>query len=297
MKTRHDALPEADDEKVLVDIDLSILGADVARFEREIRTCKNLSHKNIVKVIDGGRLSTGEPYLIMEFIQGSSLADILKTQKIMPSARALHIICQAADALAAAHKKGYVHRDIKPQNIMVLNSFMQRDLVKVLDFGVAKLSDAMQMNENFATAPGNVLGTPLYMSPEQVLGQTIDGRSDIYSLGCVLYECLAGTAAIPGTSAIEVMKNHLDWMPPHINYYSTPIKYPNELNAIVQKAMVKVPSERYNSMDEFAADLREFATPVYLAKLMALFKNAKNGSGANSKPSAPKKAKPAKKRK
>jgi eukaryotic-like serine/threonine-protein kinase len=240
-----------------------------ARFGREIRTCMNLNHKNIIKVFAGGTLSTGEPYLVMEFLQGKLLEELMETQSILDPARALHLVCEAANGLAQAHKQGYVHRDIKPQNLMVVRGPFNQERLKVLDFGVAKLSDAMQIYEKFATAPGDVLGTPLYMSPEQVLGKKIDGRSDIYSLGCVLYQCLCGKPAIAGNGAIEIMKNQLDWLPPHLNYYS-PRKLPDELNTLVQKAIAKMPEDRYANMSEFAAAIKNISAPSALNRVVNL---------------------------
>ncbi len=254
----------------------------VTRFLREIRTCMSLTHSNIVKVLDGGRLSTGEPYLIMEYLQGRSMAELLESTRMLKASRALNIVCQAADGLSEAHKRGYIHRDIKPQNLMVVNSFTQRDRVKVLDFGVAKLGDSVQKIENFSTAPGNVLGTPLYMSPEQILGNTIDGRSDIYSLGCVLYQSLCGKHAVAGTNAIEVMQNHLEGVPPHLNYYSVPIRYPDELNALVQKCLAKDPEDRYKSMAEFAAAIRKYMTPPLVTKLCTILNIDTNKSNSDS---------------
>lgn len=240
----------------------------VTRFVREVRTCMSLKHKHIVKVFAGGRLPTGEPYLIMEFLHGSSLGEILEAQKILPSARCLKLISQAADALEEAHNRGYVHRDIKPQNLMAVTNIFKQETMKVLDFGVAKMT-GWQSLDQFTTAPGNVLGTPLYMSPEQVLGSALDGRSDIYALGCVLYQCLCGTPAIPGSSALDVMKNHLDFKPKHLNENGK-TKYPDELNALVQKSMAKKPADRYQSMAEFSYAIREFSTPPLLFKLMSI---------------------------
>jgi serine/threonine-protein kinase len=239
----------------------------ITRFNREVRISMNLSHPNIVKVFSGGHLSTGEPFLIMEYLEGSTLADILKTQNSIQAMRAFRLIKQAAEALHVAHQKGYVHRDIKPQNLMVVQNLVKGEQVKVLDFGVAKLTGEIEKMDHFATAPGDVLGTPLYLSPEQVLGNPLDGRSDIYALACVLYECLCGVPAIKGTTALEVMQNHLDYMPPHLNYYCKK-KLPNEMNDIVQKGLAKVPDERYKNMLEFAEAMQGFSMPMLLSKLL-----------------------------
>ncbi len=240
----------------------------VTRFLREVRACVNLKHKNIVSVLDGGTLSTGESYMVMEHLEGKSLADLLEAEKVLRPARAIDLICQAADGLELAHRKGYIHRDIKPENVMVVTTAFNRECAKILDFGVAKLSDSLN-HDNFATAAGDVLGTPLYMSPEQIRGEKIDGRSDIYSLGCILYQSLCGKTPIQGETAFSVMKNHMDEIPPHLSYYA-PYKIPDELNSLVQRAIAKFPEGRYSSMSEFAEELRKYATPPVIARLRSV---------------------------
>ena len=241
----------------------------VTRFVREVKACMTLEHKNIIRVFDAGTLSTGESYMVMEFLAGRSLADILESEKVLSPARAIEIICQAADGLGVAHGRGYFHRDVKPENLMVVPSRFQRDCVKVLDFGVAKMADSLNAGDKFATAPGDVLGTPLFMSPEQITGSKIDGRSDVYSLGCILYYCLCGKTPIQGDNAIAVMKNHLDAVPPHLNYYA-PKRLPDEINFFVQRAIAKQAEDRYRSMSEFASKLRELSTPPLLSKIQTM---------------------------
>jgi serine/threonine-protein kinase len=146
---------------------------------------------------------------------------------------------------------------------MICKKFPNQEHVKVLDFGVAKLFGTWHNLDKFATAPGNVLGTPLYMSPEQVVGSPLDGRSDIYSLGCVLYQCLCGVPPISGKSAVEVMQNHVALKPKNLNDNGAS-QFPEELNSIVQKAIAKKREERYDSMGEFAETMRQFVMPPLL---------------------------------
>ena len=263
---------------------------NVTRFVREVRLSRSITHKNIVRVFDGGTLSTGEPYMIMELLHGKSIAEILEAQTVLPAARALNLMHQAAQGLALAHKRGYVHRDIKPENLMVVEDVFQRECLKVLDFGVAKLSDALQQSEKFATAPGDVLGTPLYMSPEQIRGEKLDGRADVYSLGCVLYQCLCGKSAIQGDNAITVMRSHLESTPPHLNYYAAK-KLPEEINSLVQKAIAKDPNDRYKSMAEFAEVLSKYTTPPLIARFRSLLNLDKGKTDGPPRPTRAKKVK------
>lgn len=249
----------------------------VTRFIREIRTCMSIAHPNIVKVFAGGKLPSGEPFLVMEFLEGKTLFEILKEKNTLPINRTLGIVAQAADALEMSHTRGYIHRDIKPQNIMVTpKKPFNQDIVKVLDFGVAKTFGSWNNLDKLATAPGNVLGTPLYMSPEQVLGNKLDGRSDIYSLGCVLYQTLCGRPAIPGTNAMETMKNHLSFTPVHINELM-PVKAPERLNEIVQKSMAKKPEDRFESMAEFAETLRRYYMPPLVFRIWTAWNDKVQG--------------------
>jgi serine/threonine protein kinase/Tfp pilus assembly protein PilF len=228
-----------------------------ARFLREARAASTLTHPHIAAVYDYGETDDGHPFLVMELVNGPSLSDLLHESRLTLS-RAVEIIRDIAAALSEAHQQGIIHRDIKPSNV-VLN---HRDEVKVLDFGLAK-----QINEEQAqtadpdaqtmiatrTRSGAVVGTPLYLSPEQATSAPVDARSDLFALGALLYECIAGRPAFNGGSAIEIAAQviHVDPPPPS----SINPRVPAELDRITMKALQKRPEARYQNADEMIADL------------------------------------------
>ena len=217
-----------------------------------------LSDPHIATLYDYGETSEGRPFLVMELVRGETLSDIMVQGKLtLP--RALQIIEDVATALKEAHARGIIHRDIKPSNIMV----DERGQIKVLDFGLAKQlnEDSIHVSEpegqtllNLRTRSGAVLGTPAYLSPEQAMGRKVDGRSDLFALGGVLYECVTGQPAFPGTSLIEIAANviHVEPRPPS----TVNPDLPPELNSIILKALAKKPEKRYQTSDELISDLR-----------------------------------------
>jgi serine/threonine protein kinase len=182
----------------------------VRRFEQECSTLALLKHRNIVAHYDNGVTDEDQPFLVMEYLDGVTLKQLIEESGSLEVKEALSIFIQACAGLAAAHEKSIVHRDMKPANIMVLRDEQAVVQVKILDFGVAKL---LIQGETFQTKTqtGEMLGTLLYMSPEQCLDQDLDGRSDVYSLGCVLYEALTGKPPICGRTAFETMNKHLSF--------------------------------------------------------------------------------------
>lgn len=229
-----------------------------ARFLREARAASMLSHPHIAAIYDYGEASDDQPFIVMELVNGKTLSDLLHASALnLP--RVIEIIEAVADALGEAHARGIVHRDIKPSNIII----NERGKVKVLDFGLAK---QMHEDRTHKTSPdaqtllatqtrsGVIVGTPLYLSPEQATGMAVDGRSDLFALGAVLYECVAGRPAFSGTSVIEIGAQVLHINPPlpsSINPRVTP-----ELDRITMKALAKKPEERYQTAEEMIADLR-----------------------------------------
>ncbi|MBC7998909.1 MAG: serine/threonine protein kinase, partial [Leptolyngbya sp.] len=190
-KARHTLM----DSLVAIKILNSALVTDpshMERFTQEAKALSALRHHNIVQVFDFGIFENAKPYLITEFLEGDSLADVLQVNTIIPVERAMHIFLQMCDGLAQAHKKGIVHRDLKTGNIVIVQEPDERDVVKILDFGIAKIIGNDDPNSQRLTREGEVFGSPLYMSPEQCTGGVVDARSDIYSLGCVMYEVLTG---------------------------------------------------------------------------------------------------------
>jgi len=215
-----------------------------SRFEREARAISGLNHPHICTLYD-----VGPGYLVMEFVQGETLADLLRRGRL-PLEAALRYGNDIADALTAAHAKGVIHRDLKPGNVMV-NEDKQ---LKVLDFGLAKLTDSDQEPDSTVTATGAVMGTPAYMAPEQAKGFRADERSDVFALGAVLYEMATGQRAFRGSSQVDVL---------HAIVHSTPEPtQPPELQWILDKALAKDPGERYQSAREFGIDLHRLLRRV-----------------------------------
>lgn len=214
------------------------------RFYQEARAAGRLSHHNIVTIYDVGE-SGDVAYIAMEFLEGRELRDVLNERSILPVAQVLDIVAQVAQGLAYAHEHGIVHRDVKPSNIMI-----QKDgHVKITDFGIARMASA-----SVRTQTGMVLGSPKYMSPEQVMGKLADQRSDIFSLGIMLYEMLTGRPPFSGENINAIMYQTLNATPPQPSSMNPAV--PEMLNFIVAKALAKKLDERYQNAREFADDLR-----------------------------------------
>src|SRR5262245_2882566 len=229
----------------------------VRRFEQEARAASALNHPNILTIYEIGRMSETH-FIATEFVAGETLRALI-TRGELTLGLALDIAQQTASALAAAHHAGIVHRDIKPENIMVRPD----GYVKVLDFGLAKLSERLDAKtkvsrldfEAVKTQPGIVMGTVSYMSPEQARGYDVDARSDIFSLGVVVYELIAGREPFTGPSANDVIAALLNQEPPPLNHFIR--RLPRELPGIVGRALVKAPDERYQQVAELQSDLKK----------------------------------------
>ena len=219
-----------------------------ARFKQEIKAAGRLNHPNIVTIYDVGK-TDNFAYMAMEFINGCELKDLLKSGNALPIDVALDIVAQAADGLAFAHSRDIIHRDVKPANIMLLEN--EDGLVaKITDFGIARMPASV-----VKTMTGMVMGSPRYMSPEQVVGRNLSARSDIFSLGVVLYEALTGLAPFEADSISSIMYQtvHAVEQPPsNLNPKLDP-----ELDAIVAKALAKSPDDRFETMKAFSRKLRE----------------------------------------
>ena len=223
--------------------------AFVERFRREAQAAANLNHPNIVSVYDWGRV--GNTYFMaMEYVEGRTLADILRSDQALTSAQAADIASEVAAALAFAHRNGVVHRDVKPANILIGST----GVVKVADFGIARAVDTAQ--EANLTQTGAVMGTATYFSPEQAQGGQPDPRSDVYSLGIVLYEMVAGAPPFLGENAVSVAYKQVHDQPRPLNQIVLDI--PRAFEAIVAKCLAKDPTIRYQSADALRDDLRRF---------------------------------------
>jgi len=216
------------------------------RFQQEARAIARLDHQNIVGV-NQMMIHNGVPFIIMDYIKGPNLGDVLSIMGMLSPQRTVKIMAQVADALAHAHENGVVHRDLKPSNIIIVEG--SDDFVKILDFGIAKISDPQEPEAAVKlTQTGEVFGSPAYMSPEQVMGKPIDGRSDQYSFGCVLYECLCGTPPFLSTSPMEIMMHHVNDLPVPLSQASLGKEFPLELQHVVMRLLSKDPASRYQSM-------------------------------------------------
>lgn len=214
------------------------------RFYQEAKAAGRLNHPNIVTIYDVGR-SGDVAYIAMEFLQGRELRDIMNDDGLLPVDQALDIAAQVALGLSYAHEHDIVHRDVKPSNIMVIRD----GHVKITDFGIARMASS-----SVRTQTGMVLGSPKYMSPEQVMGKAIDQRSDVFSLGVMLYEMLTGQTPFKGENVNAIMYQTLNTIPPPPGTLNSAV--PEMVNFIVAKALAKKVDDRYQNARDFAADLR-----------------------------------------
>ena len=217
-------------------------GEFVERFRREAQAAARLNHPNIIAVYDRGE-ADGRPYIAMEYLQGRTLKQVIQAEGPLPPERAIAIAMQVLAGLRYAHEHGVVHRDVKPHNVLVGDD----GRIKVTDFGIAHAGDP-QMTE-----VGSIVGTAQYLSPEQARGRAVGPQTDLYSLGVVLYEMLAGRVPFEGDSSVAIAMQHVSDQPPPLRALAPDV--PESLALVVAHAMLKDPAQRYGSADEFAADL------------------------------------------
>ncbi len=222
------------------------------RFQLEAQAASCLSLPNILTVYDFGLTNEGQPYMVMDYLEGTSLADVLEEEHHLLPDRAINIFVQACAGLAHAHQKGVLHRDIKPSNIMLVNFGDQADFVKIVDFGIAKL---LNQGVGELTKTGEVYGSPSYMSPEQCRGKDTDARSDIYSMGCVMYRTLSGRPLFSGDDIIELLFKQVSEPPAP---FEADLNIPQELETTIFKALAKDPADRYANMGEFKEALEKY---------------------------------------
>jgi len=246
--------------------------ATMTRFQQEAEAVSRLNHINIVTVHDFGLVP--KPYLVMDYLDGDSLAEVLSDNGSLELARCLPIFAQVCAGLAHAHEHGVIHRDLKPSNIMVIDSGGQKDLVKIVDFGIAKLMLREMDESKHLTVTGEVFGSPLYMSPEQCRGRAMDARSDIYSLGCIMYRTLTGHQPILGSMLMECLYNHVNIAPRGFDDICPELKIPLAVEAIVMKCVEKEPENRFQSMQELKnaiemIDLNELQDGIAITPIVA----------------------------
>lgn len=235
--------------------------SSVRRFNHEAIAAGRLTHPNIINTSDFGFTPQGQPYIVMEVLEGKSLADEIKRLKQMSVDRVIHIFSQACDAIEHAHKQGIIHRDLKPGNIMLINFNDDPDFVKVVDFGVAKfLPGKNSVDMQTLTQAGEVCGSPVYMSPEQCLGQDLDRRADVYSMGVVIYESLTGKLPLLGKNMVETMSKHINETPPAFKDVRPDLYIPDRVEQAVMRALSKNPDGRQPNMAMLKQDLT-FAVP------------------------------------
>jgi eukaryotic-like serine/threonine-protein kinase len=225
----------------------------LARFKQEARSASRIGNQHIVDVTDFGQLDDGGVFFVMEYLQGKGLSEVIQNE-VISLERTLSIVLQIARALNAAHKLGIVHRDLKPENVYLVENDESKDFVKILDFGIAKISDTDTEGQRL-TKTGMIFGTPEYMSPEQASGRPLDHRVDIYALGCIMFEMFTGQVPFDGESFMAVLTQHMFEPVPPIEEVNPEADVPEAIKAVVYKAMAKDTEDRYGSMTELADDL------------------------------------------
>lgn len=228
------------------------------RFRLEAQAASSLNHQNVITVYDFGISPTGEPFFVMDCIEGESLENLIDREGRIPFLRAIAIFKQVCDGLEAAHKKGIIHRDLKPANVILMKREDGGEVVKLVDFGIAKLLPQADRQQQVLTKTGEVFGSPIYMSPEQCLGRELDTRADIYALGCLMYETVAGEPPFIGNSYLETMNMHVDTHPKLISEKAPGSDVPAPLEAAILCCLSKDPDIRFQT----TAELRDVLSSI-----------------------------------
>jgi serine/threonine protein kinase len=229
----------------------------VSRFRREARAMSHLTHPNTVKVFLYGELEDGSLYIVMEFLDGKNMNQTVRAEGALPMERALPILIQVCGALEEAHRAGIIHRDLKPENIFLCQQGGMKDYAKVLDFGLAKVTEReMRPGSLILTQEGMVFGTPEFMSPEQAQGKSLTPASDIYSLAVILYEALTGKLPFDAKNAMDFLQLHVTGKPIPLSERISGKTFPPLLDQIIERALSKKPETRFNSAADFASALQ-----------------------------------------
>ena len=227
----------------------------IRRFQQEAQAASALTNPNLVAVYDFGVGQLGCPYMVMDYLDGQSLQDLLKKKGFLDAPEALDIFIQATEAISAAHERGVIHRDIKPSNIILLKGDNGGYFVKIVDFGVAKVLPSQKKAVANLTQTGDIFGSPLYMSPEQCQGNKQDARSDIYALGCVMYEALTGIQPFAAENPIKTILRHINDNPKPILSLPEDFKIPKDLDALIMRCLEKDPDHRIQTAKELLKNL------------------------------------------
>jgi serine/threonine protein kinase len=252
---QHETIGRAMAIKVLTR-DLAHEPSIVERFIQEARAASRIHHENVVEVTDFGETEDGRPFMVMEYLEGEDLGHTLAREGRLPWDRAQPILLQLLAALQAVHEQGVVHRDIKPENIFLLSRLGSSDFVKVFDFGIAKVlrydAPGGAPGGKSLTIKGQLIGTPPYMSPEQCLGEAVDARSDLYTVGVIAYELLTGRTPFVADSPARMLRMHVNDPVPPIAQIAPELEIDPAVDAILQRAMAKDRDERFSSGYELA---------------------------------------------
>ncbi|MBT8495332.1 MAG: protein kinase [Deltaproteobacteria bacterium] len=237
----------------------------VKRFNAEAQAAAKLKHPNTVVLYDFGQADDGALFIAMEYVEGNSLRQLLG-KGALPVDQALYITEQVCSSLADAHRHGIVHRDLKPDNVMLTKLGKKDNIVKVLDFGIAKLRDDGRVTQDPMTQAGDLLGTPQYMAPEQIRGEKIDGRADVYALGCMLFEMVTSRLPFTGGTVMGILSKHLQDDPPTPSSVRSDLPIPPEIDRLILECLQKRPDSRPPSMeilgDRIAAMRRQLGVPT-----------------------------------
>ncbi len=227
----------------------------VARFQREAKAASRLNHANSISILDFGQAEDGAMYIAMEYVSGKDLHHILSREWPLPETRVIRIVSQVLSALSDAHGAGVIHRDLKPENIMVEQRRGEPDFVKVLDFGIAKITDSSGEDGPALTRAGFVCGTPEYMSPEQARGATLDHRSDLYAVGVILYQLTTGLLPFDSESAVGFATKHLTEVPQQPSRRRPEARISPQMERLIMKTLSKSPDDRPQTAEQFRAEL------------------------------------------
>jgi serine/threonine-protein kinase len=225
----------------------------------EGRASALLTHPYLIKVQDFGITDSGRPFLVMDFVDGKTMSDLFSEMEMekerISASRFISLFSQVCEAMAHAHERGVLHRDIKPSNIMVVINHAGQEEIRVMDFGVAKIPKDSQTPMESITKLGATLGSPLYMSPEHAIGNPSDARSDIYSLGCVMYEAINGHPPFRGKTKVLTLFQHVNQAPAPIRILNIPPEVQSKISALVLRMLSKDPNDRFQTMNEVLIEL------------------------------------------